>query len=259
MRAVLFLALIVMLIPGVLAVGIGFPEGLVDGQEFDIGDEEEYTFLLRGDSVEHDIRFFVIPNQTGVITFNGVAEYERNFNLGVYEDVPVTIEFDPIGVGVVEVTWGFRYLGSNSNSSDLSMDQVVSSFIVLEVDGYVPEEYVPIEFVDPTVGGSGGGGGAYIPPNESVAVVDSGVGVDVELADVSTQGSSTSEIVVDAPVLLSNRPERSVLFGDEGASSVNTGSTGSGKGSLLLVGFLFVLTAGLSFISYRAAKGDEDG
>ena len=243
-----------MSIPGVLAVGIGFPEGLIDHNVWDVGDEESHIFLLRGDSSEHDVQFFIKSNKTGVMLFEGVPSYSKNYNVEIFEDISVIIDFEAVGNGTVAVSWGFRYL--DSNSSGLAMDQVVSSFFVLEVDGYVPDDDEQDAIDNYYSGGrSGGGGGAFIP--SSVIEPPVSVDVDVPVQEVDVE---TVQVIDASGSLPSNRgSDRELqLLGDSGSAPVSTGATGSGKGSLLLVGFLFVLTAGLSFVSYKAVKGEED-
>lgn len=261
MRIIGILVAVLVVLPGVLAVGVGIPDGWETEQEMDEGDSEEYIFLLRGDSAERDVNFFFNVNQTGIVTFNGNEQYSKNFNLEPYEDVEVEIRIKAIDGGVVGVTWGYKYL--NSNSSDLSIEQVVTNYFTVDVDGFVESTNTDTSSTSSTTssGGGGGGGGAYIVPEDGPAPGRKRESIDdegISIEDISAQGSATSEMVASNEEALPTAQPVNLFGGSANEQQAIPGNEDGGKLSLLLTAVLFTFTAGLSFVSYKAIKGEED-
>lgn len=281
MRSVLIaLMLMAITLPAVHAVGIATMTDYSGGFEMDEGDQIDLEFSLRGDDQVNEVKFYMYSENDGM-RFNGNSLYEKEFNLDEYENEDIEIEMEAWLPGNWDVTYGYR-TGGEDGSFDI--EAFVENTFVVEVEDR--EDYDANEFdvlVDSTESESsssgssgGGGGGAYIPPEDPEKVYDQyGLWYDedgtayledgteaspdyieflkadeaeqeVILADVSTQGSSLSEIAVDVAEAANADPIPSLPGGEDDESK------------FVLVAVLFLGIIAVVF-TFGAAKYEGKG
>jgi hypothetical protein len=261
MRILSYLIAILVLLPSVFAVGVGVPDNLEEEVELEEGEEITYEFLLRGDASERDVNFFIFPVTNGVITVEGKGTFSKNYNLDPYEDVLIEIDIEGISGGETVVEWGFTYLPNASE--DFAVEQTIQQSFSVEVEGFTYNNDND-DSSSSSSGGGGGGGGAYIPPDiESEAeerrarALERSQG-DVLLDDISASGSATNQIVAEETPVARVQPSLGGLGGTGNEVLTTTDGGGTGKTALLVMMMMFVFTAGLSFASYKAVKGEDN-
>ena len=274
MRAVLLLTMLLVILPGVFAAGIGVPENLDVIERMDVGDEETFTFMLSASSTEEDIQFFIVPltGNGGTVTFNGADEYTKNYNLEPYEKIFIDVDMEAVEGGTEIVQWGYRYITPVEGGEGFPIEQAIMKKFRVVVDGFESDdEEVDVEVnvddseddsTDAASGGAGGGGGAGGALLENDEVPDAG---DVVMQDISGSDSPTTtkkvrgiDDLTDEEKNMLTDAQREQLFGLGASESLETNGSSGGKLEFTLVVIFTTLTAGLSFMSYRAVKEDEE-
>lgn len=262
MRASLIVMAFLVLLPGVVAVGVGVPEDLDDELYFDIGDDEEITFVLKGDSNNNTIEFFLYTDTDDLLAINNNRdEWYKKYVLDPYEEVQIPVSFEALKEGETQVTWGFTYLPDSAK--DFEIRQSVTKTFDVEIGDFRTsdstsdstsgstnddsEGTTEINFTD-----TGRKNGSSLAEREArFGEIRPNVAEDEEVQNESVQTGAGNQNP-------SSEPSRVNTFGNEGDAQQGQARDSTGKAALLTMMVLFVLTAGLSFTSYNAVKGESD-
>ena len=275
MRLTIILVLLLIIAVPVHAVGIGFPGDMDQEEYIDGGDELTYTFFLRGDAVEHDVRFFVKSLDPDVVEVEGAEKYEKVYNLEPYESKYIDVDIEGVGDGETDLEYGFVYLPDADNEDGVGFEQVVSNTFFIEVDGdgerddtndddddYTQEDY-DNEYGSGSSGGGGGGGGGGAglyeallgdgEENETEELVDPARN-DVVIQDVNGQDTATNELVTAPPVTA----PRKVAVTESNTSSANEGVSPAGGIWLIVSSVLFLIATASGIALRNKVKGEGE-
>ena len=275
MRLTIILVLLLIFAVPVHAVGIGFPGDLDQEEYIDGGDELTYTFFLRGDADEHDVRFFVKSLDPDVVEVEGGAEYTRVYNLNAYEGKYIDVDIEGVGDGETDLEYGFVYLPNAGDEDGVGFEQVVSNTFFIEVDGdgarddttndtdedYTQEDY-DNDYGSGTSGGAGGGGGGG--GGGGAALLEALSGEDDEdlqeapgstdsaaLTDISAQGSPTNEMVAAPP------PVQRKVAVTETSSGDPEGVSATGGVWILVSSIMFFIATASGLVLRSKVKGED--
>jgi hypothetical protein len=170
------------------------------------------TFSLRGDEKANEVTFFMQQDssQTRGISFENQESYAKTYIVNQYENVDVTVELEAINSGIHDVYYGYRI---DSETDEFGFNTVVQDFfqVVVDDDGNQDSDSHDVDVLVPGSsgssgsgsGGSGGSGGTgglpadTTTPQAETPIAETISANDPTLQDISTQGSSTTQGVVD--------------------------------------------------------------
>jgi hypothetical protein len=230
-------------------------EDLSNGFEMRQGDDIDLEFVLRGDDKEKTVRFLFDP--AGGISATGDVNDE--FRLSQYEDEVVHVEMTAEEPGVWEVFYGVVEEADGDAGFGVDSYTTNSFFVeVLADDDYDSDDDFDV-LVDSTEsgssggrsGGGGGGGGLFSQDEEEQEKIYDEYGLwydddgtayledgtiaeqdyidflkksaeeqEVILQDISTQGSSTTEGVVDNSGVAETIPTAATPIVDDGGKNI---------------------------------------
>lgn len=231
MRIVMMVVAVLIMLPSALSLGIVVPQEVSSGTiDLDVGEEETITFLMKASDETGSAEFFI--QGTEGVYVNGKEAYTEDVTFEPFGAKEIDVTFSAREEGKYTVVWGYTQKGTNDG---LQIGQKVQDEFIVTVDvNTVRDARAAILLGNEEGSGSSGG----VEVQELSEQSDLPSDEDVILADISTQGSSLSEAVVDTSVA---NKQVSVT------ESNNGGSEGSeeGKGMLLMTMSLGVVTIGL--------------
>ena len=105
MRVLAIVLVAIFLSMQVYAVDLGIKE---DVSNIPVGDSVTSIFTLVGDDVERDVTFYVISENSLIVSVAGLEWYRKNFHLNATEEVEIPVKLYGESEGVAKVWYGFR-------------------------------------------------------------------------------------------------------------------------------------------------------